>query len=35
MEDTLKISFVLTSLEGGQFIYFWVRDLQTSVPQPS
>lgn len=31
----LKMGFILTFLEGGQFIYFWATDLQTSVPQPS
>lgn len=35
MEDTLKMSFILTPLGSGQFIYFWAGDLQTSSPQPS
>lgn len=35
MEEMLKISFLSTSLECGQFVKFWTRELQTSVPQPS
>lgn len=35
MEDTLKMTFILTPLVSGQFIYFWAGDLQTSSPQPS
>lgn len=31
----LKMSFILTSLEGGKFMKFRARDLQTSIPQPS
>lgn len=31
----LKITFILTSLEGGQFMKFWATEQQTSIPQPS
>lgn len=35
MEEMLKIGFILTSSEGGQFMKFWATELQTSIPQPS
>lgn len=35
MEEMLKMGFILTPLEGGQFMKFWAGELQTSIPQPS